>query len=102
MRPAALRRIWLLNGLIGFYLAAGCGNSTRDVENYGPLPTVGLADPSQHGAGWGRADCLLCHNVANIHRDASSPVSGDAIAAGARAGGSASCLPCHGPNGITP
>lgn len=85
---------------------SGCGESIRDREDYGDvLASPGglqLVTSSEHPSGWGRSECLLCHNVSlNIHRRPGSGVDADAIAEAAKNnGGSAYCLICHGPNGL--
>jgi hypothetical protein len=84
----------------------GCGSSTRDRENYGDLSVTpggtAIVAAEEHPAGWGRRDCLVCHNAAlNLHRRPGNGLNADAIAAAAQAnGGSPYCLTCHGPNGL--
>ena len=85
---------------------AGCGNTARDTENYGDITAtpggIALVSPSEHQAGWGRSDCLVCHNISlNVHRRPGNNIDPEALNAAVRAnGGSAYCLNCHGPNGL--
>lgn len=90
-----------------FVIILGCGNKdARTIEQYGDVTTspggISLIDPNEHIGGWGRRDCLLCHNSSlNIHRGPSSSLDPDQINEQAwRNGGSKYCLSCHGPNGL--
>ena len=90
---------------------AACG-STADPqsENYGNI----LASPEglvlvqqEHRAGWMRADCFGCHDVNNIHQINRTGLPDDEVdLPGVRAivnsGGEASCMMCHGTNGVPP
>jgi hypothetical protein len=92
-----------LLGLCLLLVLTGCNpNSTRDREDYGVITNTQITDRAQHPAGWGRRDCLLCHNVSNIHRRPGAPVDGDSIAQMARDNGPGICLICHGTNGVSP
>lgn len=87
-----------------FSLSA-CGPDTRDRENYGDLSTtpgaILLNDPAKHSAGWGRKDCLLCHNASlNLHQRPNSGIDTNALNRAIMNGGeSRYCLTCHGSNG---
>ncbi|MGZ3661335.1 MAG: hypothetical protein ACXVCK_14640, partial [Bdellovibrionota bacterium] len=83
MRPHFTRKI---SGAALFtaLLLGGCGSSTRDRENYGDLSTapnaIVLDDPAKHPHGWGRKDCLACHNVAlNVHRRPGNGIDVDSL-----------------------
>jgi hypothetical protein len=99
-------------GLALFVLTlCGCGDeASSQSESYGNL----LASPGglvvleeEHPTGWGRPDCFACHNVNNMHQvnrtelpDAEVDLPG--IRAIIRSGGEASCMMCHGANGVMP
>ncbi len=84
----------------------GCGSDVRDRENYGDLGSMPgaiiLDSPAKHWAGWGRKDCLLCHNAAlNIHQRPGASIDVDKLNREIKNGGeSRYCLTCHGSNGI--
>jgi hypothetical protein len=91
-----------------FLLAAlcSCGSKPRDRENYGDLsypPGAIILTAAKHPHGWGRKDCLLCHNIAqNVHRRPGNGIDADALAKLIMEnGGSAYCVNCHGSNGVT-
>jgi hypothetical protein len=101
---------WIINGLFILIclLIINCGSSNRDLEYYGDITNspggINLVTPSEHKSGWGRRECLLCHNAAlGIHRGPDSVIDAEALNEEARNnGGSAYCLTCHGPNGLNP
>ncbi len=83
----------------------GCGPDARDRENYGDLSAVGatnLNDSSKHTAGWGRKECLLCHNVnLNVHQRPGNSIDVNSLNQAIMNGGESKyCLKCHGTNGI--
>ena len=97
---------WILPALL---IVAACGTEgSQEPEDYGNL----LASPGglivlqeEHPDGWGRPDCLGCHNAANIHvvnrtglPDAQIDLPG--TRALVQAQGQASCPQCHGDNGV--
>ncbi|MGZ3721888.1 MAG: hypothetical protein ACXVA9_03085 [Bdellovibrionales bacterium] len=95
--------------LILMVLLIACeGSRNRDLENYGDITNrpggAAINSSDQHLGGWGRKDCLMCHNVAyNVHRAAGSPIDADQLNQLIQNNGySAYCLKCHGPNGVTP
>lgn len=98
--PLTLLSLWLLSTI-------ACGSGKRDIENYGDVTRsaggIPLIDPNEHLGGWGRKDCLLCHNAAlNVHRGPGSVIDVDALNQAIRTKGeSAYCLSCHGPNGVS-
>ena len=79
--------------------------SSRDRENYGDLSSppgaIILDNPEKHMGGYGRNECLVCHNaVLNIHRREGANIDLDELNTNIRNGGeSAYCLRCHGKNG---
>lgn len=87
-------------------ILASCGPDSRDRENYGdlskPAGAIVLNDPEKHIGGWGRQECLLCHNAAlNLHRRPEAYIDVDVLNEKIRNGGESSyCLTCHGNNGI--
>jgi hypothetical protein len=115
-------------------LLAGCGSgAATQSENYGNLlASPGLCSSSttivcdrdadcppgeycnglivleqEHPTGWTRPDCLLCHNVNNIHQVNRTGLPDDEVdLANIRAivqnQGENSCPLCHGDNGVGP
>ena len=102
---------WLCALALSLVLAAagGCGSDAGpQSENYGNL----LASPGglvvleeEHPSGWMRADCFGCHNVNNIHQVNRTGLPDDDVdlpnvRAIVQSGGEASCMMCHGDNGV--
>lgn len=88
-------------------LLMGCHvEEKRELENYGNIVNgpggIALTDPAEHRSGWGKKDCLLCHNVAlNVHRNSGTQLDADAIIEQAKSRGeSRYCLSCHTGNGV--
>ena len=85
---------------------AACGADNTIVgENYGNIAAGDLGailTQSEHEVGWGEADCLLCHNMKNIHQNDQSGtgLNLEAIQALTEESGIASCAGCHGDNGV--
>jgi hypothetical protein len=90
---------------------ASCGDDAPpQSENYGNL----LASPGglvvlgeEHPTGWTRPDCFGCHDVDNMHQVNRTGLPDDEVdLPGIRAiiqnQGEASCMLCHGTNGVTP
>jgi hypothetical protein len=88
---------------------ASCGDGAApQSENYGNL----LASPGglvvleeEHPTGWMRPDCFGCHNVNNMHQVNRTGLPDDEVdLPGIRAiiqnQGEASCMQCHGTNGV--
>jgi hypothetical protein len=106
MRGQRHDRSWIGFSILVLFLIVGCAKKARDVENYGDVTGspggIRLIDPSEHVGGWGRRDCLLCHNASlSLHRGPGSVIDVDALNESIRHGGeSAYCLQCHGPNGV--
>ncbi|MGZ3739556.1 MAG: hypothetical protein ACXVB9_09305 [Bdellovibrionota bacterium] len=94
--------------LLATLLLCGCGSPTRDRENYGDLSTapsaILLDSQDKHPHGWGRKDCLACHNVQlNVHRRPGNGIDVDSLnRLIMNNGGSLYCQKCHGTNGTTP
>lgn len=96
-------------GAVVFLALAGCGSDGPITsENYGNV----LASPAglvlvreEHPTGWTRPDCFACHEIRNIHIVNRTGLPDDvANLAGVRAivsnQGQASCMQCHGTNGV--
>ncbi len=85
-----------------------CSRNGRDREFYGNISEtpggLALVDPNEHQGGWGRPQCLVCHNAdLNIHRGPYSVLNAEALNVLIRNNGlSAYCLGCHSNNGIQP
>ncbi len=103
-------------------LLASCGSDGgMESEDYGNLlnsPAGLIVVEQEHPTGYGRPDCLVCHELRNIHAvnrtglpdctatpdEAPSAACLDlaAIRAIVRDQKEASCAPCHGSNGVEP
>lgn len=101
-----LPAFWILPAVLTL---AACGSDgSNQPENYGNL----LATPeglvlvhSEHPDGWGRPDCLVCHNSAFIHTVnrtglPDSDIDLPGIQELVRLQGQSSCPQCHGDNGV--
>ncbi|MBI4212214.1 MAG: hypothetical protein HY540_06205 [Deltaproteobacteria bacterium] len=88
------------------FLFISCGGARVDEgENFGNIleSDSGLTlTESEHAVGWGKAECTICHNLENIHLvDRSGGlVDVNAIRERTLTEGEASCVDCHGTNGI--
>jgi hypothetical protein len=82
-----------------------CGSGNNQGDNYGDLvasPLGLILTPHEHRGGWGRADCLTCHPLENIHVTNNSSVPGidmQQVRNQTVQAGEASCPICHGTNG---
>jgi hypothetical protein len=100
-------------------LLAACGSDgANDSENYGNIlnsPAGLILVEEEHQTGYGRPDCLVCHNTNNIHTvnrtglpscdEVTPPASCidlDEVQAIVSDGGQSSCALCHGTNGVLP
>jgi hypothetical protein len=90
-------------------LMAACGSDSEpESDDYGNL----LASPAglvvvaeEHPTGWGRPDCFGCHEVRKMHvvnRTGVADLDLEAIREIVRENGEASCVECHGTNGVEP
>jgi hypothetical protein len=116
-RFSTRRSVRLLVCLAGVALA-GCGSDgPMDSADYGNLlnsPAGLILVEEEHPTGWGRPDCLVCHEVRNMHvvnrtglPDCTPEVQEGCIdLPGIRSiidnQGEASCALCHGDNGVIP
>lgn len=58
---------------------------------------------AEHPEGWGHEDCFGCHASASLHREGCTPeVDYEALWDLVEDEGDASCIDCHGDNGVTP
>lgn len=82
-----------------------CGSLSSDTgENYGNIldsPDGLVLTEEEHIFGWGRSDCLICHNLNNIHQVNRTDINIDveAIQEITFDQGESSCPVCHGNNG---
>ena len=90
-----------------FLLVAACVPADEDpcayVHDLGRSDQGLVVTPAEHGVGWGNETCLQCHQVWNTHqRDCVRAVDLDleAIRAAADFEDPATCVPCHGANGV--
>ena len=101
-----IKKLFLLTFTLTFvYNLIACGSDVRDRENYGNLSSppgaIILNDPIKHMGGYGRHECLVCHNAAlNIHQRPGAGIDINALNKAIQNGGESSyCLTCHGQNG---
>jgi len=89
----------ILTSLFLALVTVHCGSNARDYEDYGSMSSLTLSD-AEHTGGYGRNECLVCHNAAlNIHQG-SSAIDPERLVQLAREQGEAAyCMTCHGANG---
>lgn len=98
--PVFLTLLFLLCPLI-----FNCGDLADDAgENFGNIldsPNSLELTEEEHVPGWGREDCLMCHNLNNIHRNNLTDIDLDveAIQDLTYEQGEGICMNCHGTNG---
>lgn len=109
-RSTALKHFMRAAALMSVAVSlAACGSDAPPKsEDYGNL----LASPAglelvreEHPTGWGRSDCFLCHEVRNLHtvnRTGLADLDLLAIRNLVSRDGEASCVQCHGDNGVQP
>ncbi|MEK7690018.1 MAG: hypothetical protein AAB425_03255 [Bdellovibrionota bacterium] len=102
------QRVWAGLFAVAILNTAACGSGERDVEYYGDLSLtpggIAITDPAEHRGGYGKRQCLLCHNPEyGLHRSRTSVLDADALNAVLRASSDPEgiCLTCHGPNGLS-
>lgn len=83
-------------------ILVSCGQKDKYREDYGVLNDISLSVSSEHMGGYGRTQCLLCHNAElNIHRRGQNGLDAQAMAEAAKNNGlSQYCLSCHSDNGL--
>ncbi|MEQ1665662.1 MAG: hypothetical protein ABL927_09835, partial [Bdellovibrionales bacterium] len=87
VQPRLILRAFILIlfvGSTGSTLLSCSREASRDLENYGDINQspggIALVTPAEHPGGWGRRECLLCHNAAlGIHRGPNSPIDAAAL-----------------------
>lgn len=91
--------------LVFFLILFGCGSVADDSgENFGNIldsPSGLVLTEEEHVYGWGRSDCLMCHNINNIHLEnrTDTDIDVEAIQDTVAEEGEAVCMNCHGSNG---
>jgi hypothetical protein len=92
-----------------FLALAACGNGgPRDSDDYGNLlasPAGFIVVQEEHPRGWGRPDCFTCHVSSNMHqvnRTGIPELDLAEVRQVVRNQGEASCVQCHGDNGVGP
>lgn len=86
-------------------LISCAGSAVDEGENYGNLldsPNGLILVEEEHGDGWARSDCSMCHHIDNIHLVNRTGLAIDitAIREEAKQNGDAGCPDCHGTNGV--
>ncbi len=100
-----ISRIYFILLFLSCSLMLNCGDLADDAgENYGNIldsPNSLELTEGEHIAGWGREDCLMCHNLNNIHRNNLTDIDLDveAIQDQTYEQGEGVCMNCHGTNG---
>ena len=98
-------RIFLLISLLGLGTLSACGDGVHEGEFYGDLlssPQGLVLTLEEHGDGWGRADCFMCHPIQNLHLANQTSFAGidmDKVRYITATQGEAGCSQCHGFNG---
>ncbi len=103
MQPTKLYQGFLIS-VIFFFVLTSCGSTVDSGEDYGDIldsPSGLILTEDEHIYGWGRSDCLACHNLNNIHLEDRSDigVDVDTIREGTFEDGEEGCSTCHGDNG---
>lgn len=89
-----------------FLTLAACGSQEAiQGENYGDLTATDggmLLTQGEHETGWGKDACFDCHNLENIHQNdrTGTGLNLGAIRYMTETDGLASCVNCHGTNGV--
>jgi len=92
---------------IFFVALISCGSEADDNgEDFGNIldsPSSLVLTEDEHVYGWGRSDCLMCHNINNIHLQNRTDVTIDMeeIQDQVAEEGESICMDCHGSNGTT-
>jgi hypothetical protein len=99
----------LLSLALAALLVAACGNDAEpESDDYGNLlssPAGLVIVEEEHPTGWGRPDCLACHEVRKMHvvnRTGVADFDMEAIREIVRNEGEQCCADCHGTNGVEP
>lgn len=103
---------WIFSISLVFLFLIACGDfSSSSGEDYGDIfeTEEGIVlTEGEHAVGWGQAECLICHNLNNIHllnRSSRTDIDIDEIREDAKteweSRGSVACTDCHGPNGVS-
>jgi len=116
--PSAVSSVAAFLTALALSGVVGCGSDgSQEGENYGNLlnSLQGLVlVREEHPSGWMRPDCLACHEPRNIHTVNRTGLPDCAVAPQqacidlprirtiVRDQGQASCVQCHGDNGVRP
>lgn len=95
-----MRYLFICSLLI--FTLVSCGQKDKYREDYGTIADARLIVSNQHVGGYGRSQCLLCHNAElNIHRRGQNGLDPNMMAELAKTNGlSAYCKTCHTGNGL--
>jgi hypothetical protein len=95
----------LLVAILLILSVAGCVSEDNQGQDFGNIldsPGGLVVTEGEHPDGWGRSDCNTCHPRADIHQvdrtDGLLPL--EDIQALVEEEGLASCVICHGDNGV--
>jgi hypothetical protein len=94
-----------LLALLSILLIIGCVGEENQGQGFGNIldsPEGLIVTEEEHPDGWGRSDCFACHPIFDIHQvdrtDGLLPL--EDIQALVEEEGLASCVLCHGDNGV--
>jgi hypothetical protein len=87
--------------ILSFPLLSTCG-LVRQSENYYVATIADLTlSATNHPHGWGKSNCLVCHNPSNLHQVNRLGAASFSLAQSlVTASGNAACSGCHGTNGV--
>ena len=96
------RRILAFALALAALAACGSDDPCAGVSDLLASPGGLALTEAEHPAGWGRSDCMLCHQAAAIHTAscASAPVDLAAVREEADPEDTRTCVACHGANGV--
>jgi hypothetical protein len=91
---------WLVALSMACVLMMGCGNNEDFATEVAPESPPQLILTSENHPGWGLSNCLLCHQVFQIHLSTTNPeIDLEEIRRVVDQSGPDSCMFCHGANG---
>ncbi len=105
MKNIRIENIWRWLSFAAILLGVACSEIAEDEgEDFGNIldsPGGLVLEEEEHIYGWGRSDCLMCHNLNNIHLENRTGIDIDVeeIQEMTYEEGESVCMSCHGTNG---